>query len=367
MSKMIELPEWAYEMAPCLKEGPYAEAGRYFVQTLLNLPKGNYSDLVTIMCAYNIVHERDYLDNNFDVEPVAYFAQALRNQGDFASTALKAMPKVGYPHVQRPNYGDVKDETGSHYGNLFSPFQDEKYLDEPTDFLRERLARNGYPMEKFKEWSAVDIGCGNGRYTVALHNLGFKSVTGVDWSPMNIEDAEKRMKALKLDGIRYVTGNVLEVPLPDNSFDFVLSNGVLHHTENPDKGVKEMMRVLKPGGIGMIMLIPNPGGLHWQSQEILRVVLKDIDYGKARTVFDLLGVPANRRMFFLDHTMVPINIFYSRQEMEKVLTDAGACNLRFLDRGHDIDRVERVYRGVPHAAARYGIGDNRYYFEKPRR
>jgi ubiquinone/menaquinone biosynthesis C-methylase UbiE len=365
MTALIDLPDWAYTMAPCLREGPYAAAGRYFVDALLKLPKGNYADLITIQCAYNLLHERDYLDRNWSIEPVSYFNNALHRLGDFAKLAKEIEPKEGYPHVQRPNFDDVKDETGSHYGNLFSPFQDEKYYVEPTEFLRDRLGRNGYPIEKFKEWRALDAGCGNGRYTVGLHNLGFKSVVGLDWSEINIADAERRKDARKLEGIDYVRGNVLDIPFPDNSFDFVLSNGVLHHTENPDQGVKELLRVLKPGGIGMIMLIPNPGGLHWQSQEILRVVLKDIDYGKARTVFDLLGCPANRRMFFLDHTMVPINIFYSKEDMEKVLTSAGACNLRFLKRGHDVDRVEWIYQDAPYAVERYGIGDNRYYFEKP--
>lgn len=360
------LPQWAYDMAPCLKEGPYAAAGSHFVSKMLALPAGNYGDLIRTLCAYNLLHERDWLDKNWDVEPVAHFNAALQRQAVLADAMVVAEPPMGYPHLARPEWEDIKDETGSHYGNLFSAFQDEKYYEEPTEFLRQRLGRNGYPMDKFKDMAALDHGCGNGRYTVGLHNLGFREVVGLDWSELNIADANKRKDARNLQGVSYVRGNVLDVPFPDNSFDFVLSNGVLHHTENPEQGVRELIRVLKPGGIGMIMMIPNPGGLHWNSQEILRVVMKDVDYAKARSIFGLLGVPANRRMFFLDHVMVPINIFYSKSELETLLADAGACNLRFLERGHDIDRVEWVHNGAPHAAARYGIGDNRYYFEKPR-
>lgn len=363
-NKHIHLPQWAYEMAPCLKEGPYADEGRYFVSQILALRDGNYGDLIRIMCSYNLLHERDHLDKNWDLEPVARFNEALHRLGDFAQMAKDVEPPVAYEHLQRPDWEDVKDETGNHYGKLFSAFQDEKYYQEPTEFLRQRLERNDYPMDKFKGMTALDAGCGNGRYTVGLHNLGFKDVTGLDWGDQNIANAEERRDAKGLKGITYVKGNVFDMPFPDDSFDFVLSNGVLHHTENPELGVRELLRVLKPGGMGMIMMIPNPGGLHWNSQEILRVCLKDVDYAKARSVFATLGVPPNRRMFFLDHIMVPINIFYSREELEKLLLDAGGCNLRALERGHDIDRVEWVHKGVPYASERYGIGDNRYYFEK---
>ena len=47
-----------------------------------------------------------------------------------------------------------------------------------------------------------------------------------------------------------------------------------------------------------------------------------------------------------------------------LLKDAGAKNIRFCERGADIDRSELVYQHQPHAEILYGIGENRFYFEK---
>lgn len=44
------------------------------------------------------------------------------------------------------------------------------------------------------------------------------------------------------------TGDVEELPFKSNVFDNVISFGVLHHTPNTEKGIKEIYRVLKPGG-----------------------------------------------------------------------------------------------------------------------
>jgi len=59
------------------------------------------------------------------------------------------------------------------------------------------------------------------------------------------------------------------LPLPDNSFDLILSNEVLEHVEDDDLAVQEMIRTLKPGG-RLVMFCPNRGypfethGMYWR-------------------------------------------------------------------------------------------------------
>ena len=230
--------------------------------------------------------------------------------------------------------------------------------------LRQRLERNRYPMERMVTARCLDSGCGNGRYTVALSKLGAKEVWGVDFSEINVADATNRAQDVGLQGVYYKLGNVLELPFPDNHFDFVFSNGVLHHTRDPQLGLNELLRVLKPGGFGFYYVMPQAGGIHWDSVETCRVVMKDVDHSYAREVFRMLGVPPNLRFFFLDHVLVPINIRYSREQCEQMLSQAGATAIRRLGRGADIDRTERVWCGEPYAEVKYGDGEHRYYFEK---
>lgn len=51
-----------------------------------------------------------------------------------------------------------------------------------------------------------------------------------------------------LPNVHVIRGSVLAVPLRDGSCDFVYSFGVLHHTTDPDQGLRELVRVLKPNG-----------------------------------------------------------------------------------------------------------------------
>ena len=78
----------------------------------------------------------------------------------------------------------------------------------------------------------------------------------------------------------------------------------------------------------------------------------------------MLGVPANRRFFILDHIMAPINIRSTCKEIESWLKEAGASEFRRLNRGTDFDRVEQVYQKKPYAELKFGVGDQRYLFKK---
>jgi hypothetical protein len=128
--------------------------------------------------------------------------------------------------------------------------------------------------------------------------------------------------------------------------------------------VDELVRVLKPGGLGWLYLIENPGGIFWDSIEILRVVMRDESHSGARIALQALGIPGNRIFYMLDHVMVPINLRLTASEIENGLASAGAVDIRRLDRGVDFDRIERIYQGEPYAAEKFGIGESRYLFSK---
>ena len=210
----------------------------------------------------------------------------------------------------------------------------------------------------------LDAGCGGGRYSVAWRLLGAKPVVGFDISTTGIEDAHRRIVEAGINDMRFEQGNVLELPFDDNTFDVVFSNGVLHHTTDWKQGVKELVRVLKPNGFGWLYLIENPGGLYWDIIEILRVVMKDEKRDVARAALQILGVPANRIFYMLDHVMVPINVRLTPEEIEEGLRAVGTTNIRRLERGTDFDRVERIYKQEPFAGIKYGVGENRFVFTK---
>ena len=72
--------------------------------------------------------------------------------------------------------------------------------------------------------------------------LGAKSVIGVDYNDDGLKIAKKNFKHKNLF---FLKQDVLNLKFKSRSFDIVFSNGVLHHTNNLEKGIKELHRVCK--------------------------------------------------------------------------------------------------------------------------
>lgn len=99
----------------------------------------------------------------------------------------------------------------------------------------------------------LDLGCGTGRHTVYLTELGFK-VYGIDISPEAIKMADSALKEKNLSA-DLITGSIYgRLPYEDNFFDAVIAVRVIHHEkiENIRKTINEMERILKSGGLVFI-------------------------------------------------------------------------------------------------------------------
>jgi ubiquinone/menaquinone biosynthesis C-methylase UbiE len=259
---------------------------------------------------------------------------------------------------------EVKSHTGQHYGNLFKDFDHQSYFNEAKELLKTRLDRNDVLIPNLNKARVLDQGCGGGRYTTAWKLLGVREAIGLDFSEIGLIDARNRINAAGLNDVSFVHGSVLEMPFEDESFDIVYSNGVLHHTENWKKGIEEQLRVMKKGGWGWQYLIENPGGIFRDKIEILRAIMKDVNKDYAQKVLKSMGIPNNRVFYMLDHVMVPINTRIKPEELENELAKNGAINIKRLNRGTDFDRIEAVYKNIPYAKEKFGVGENRYVFNK---
>ncbi|NLY92323.1 MAG: methyltransferase domain-containing protein [Firmicutes bacterium] len=98
---------------------------------------------------------------------------------------------------------------------------------------------------------ALEIGPGPGYVGLEwLKRCPEATLVGCEISGEMIKLAEKNAKDYGFeDRVKYVEGNCLAMPFPDNSFDTVFSNGSLHEWEDPVKVFNEINRVLKPEGI----------------------------------------------------------------------------------------------------------------------
>jgi ubiquinone/menaquinone biosynthesis C-methylase UbiE len=256
-----------------------------------------------------------------------------------------------------------KDATATHYGKLWGGFSPAHYFDEATDLLRLRFERNGFDLTRAAEQRVLDAGCGGGRYTVALRRLGFAEVVGVDWSPEGIAVANARVKEVGVTGVSYRTADVLALPFGDREFDLVFSNGVLHHTTDTLRGVRELARVVKSPGRVWLYLYHRPGGLDRLTPYLAHLLLKHSRQDVCRRYCHALGLPGNRTFFLLDMWLTPICEAYTPDEMDAMLRAAGFAKWRRATRGADHDQAERIFQGEPFAVSKYGVGENRYLVE----
>jgi len=105
----------------------------------------------------------------------------------------------------------------------------------------------------YKDKKVLEIGCGIGTAAQSFVEKG-AIYTGIDISDKSIEIAKQRFELFNLNGT-FMQGNAENMNMfHDNSFDLVYSFGVIHHTENPEKIIDEIYRLVKPGGEIKIML-----------------------------------------------------------------------------------------------------------------
>jgi len=94
--------------------------------------------------------------------------------------------------------------------------------------------------------AGLDIGCGEGHNTRLVAGRG-ASMTAVDVSARFISHAREAEAARPL-GIRYLTASAVELPFPDESFDFCMATMSLMDVPEQDDALAEAHRVLRPGG-----------------------------------------------------------------------------------------------------------------------
>jgi SAM-dependent methyltransferase len=88
----------------------------------------------------------------------------------------------------------------------------------------------------------LEVGCGWGEFAAALHDETGAEVVALDLSPRMVELARER-------GVDARVGDVQELPFGDGEFDGVAALWMLYHVPDLKRGLTELARVLRPGGV----------------------------------------------------------------------------------------------------------------------
>lgn len=98
--------------------------------------------------------------------------------------------------------------------------------------------------------SVLEIGCGRGGFSawLAAQQPGPAELVAADFSAIAVRKADAHARARGLSRIRWLVEDIESIPHPAGSFDVVISCETLEHVPHPQRGLRELVRVLKPGG-----------------------------------------------------------------------------------------------------------------------
>jgi ubiquinone/menaquinone biosynthesis C-methylase UbiE len=159
------------------------------------------------------------------------------------------------PRIPEPEVMDDSAEV-----EAYSSAAAQAYLNRIDDTLVEHALRLVKGRER---GSALDIGTGPGQIVVKLaRRLAEWNFTGVDRSPGMIAQAQANLAAAsgELAGrVEFQVADGNRLPFPDDSFDLVMCNSVLHHLAEPEKLLSEMSRLVNSGGAILLRDLRRPG------------------------------------------------------------------------------------------------------------
>lgn len=126
------------------------------------------------------------------------------------------------------------------------------YTDEGSPFYEAAFDRIALLLASKEKSAFLDVGCGDGAQTIRLAKRGYP-VVALDFSEHVLGRARVNVAASLLGHmVRFENGNLLDLPVADSSFDFVLCWGVLMHIPEVEKAIAELARVVKPEGFLII-------------------------------------------------------------------------------------------------------------------
>jgi len=129
----------------------------------------------------------------------------------------------------------------------------------------------------------LDVGTGPGYLPLEIVKRGESiTIVGIDATPRMIQFASRRAEAAGLaHRLTFLVGNAYSLMFDDDSFDMVISTGVLHAWKDPVRALGECYRVLKPGGVAwildpaQILTGRNPSlwrrSLNWRERVVYRI------------------------------------------------------------------------------------------------
>ena len=205
--------------------------------------------------------------------------------------------------------------------------------------------------EEIQGKALLDAGCGNGMLTEYFASEGMMSF-GIDFSNSVFAAEAKR----KSENVCFLRGDLQQPPFADGFFDYVVSNGVIHHTQSTEQTFYRLASKVKKGGRFFIWLYERKGSMMWRIK---------------RRVFDFFRIIVSRLPSSVQKIIVGLftQIIFAVYKMAGKKLDYETLHVDMFDsitprwrHYHTPEEVSRWYFESGFGATRLTHWDNRYGF-----
>lgn len=234
----------------------------------------------------------------------------------------------------------VQDEiTGNFFEKIFKLFT-------PKD--REGLLKSislsklfGFRSKDFSGKKILDAGTGFGRIAKEVCNYNPKFVVGLDLALDSLKTAQKFVNDKR---VQFIHADLNNAPFLPETFDWVISLGVIHHISNFEESLYNLIKLCKPNGKLLIAVLGRKGlipSIRW----FFRIFTLKIPFLIAERGLKYLPISSSWKYTISDTLWAPIYHQKSFEQMESLLKQHGVKTVRKLDTYRDHSRLWRFLQG----------------------
>ena len=183
------------------------------------------------------------------------------------SDHITSKQKTFYEDIMFPNYDGLET-----YGDLLNKSNKQGHL---ATILDKNIKYNS---------TILEVGCGTGQLSLFLKRYN-RLILGIDLSLPSLKLAEEFRLRNDINNVFFSRMNIFNLQIKSEVFDYVISNGVLHHTYNTEIALKNILKPLKRGGYIVIGLYHKYGRLYTNlRQKLIQTFGESFKFLDSRTI-----------------------------------------------------------------------------------
>jgi len=323
------------------------------------VPSKNYfGSYAKVICLVNMGmrYEKISFDTNLSQHPYILVDKIV----DETIIMFNNIMETNFIEDQKNTIIDTKSlEKEEKHKELFSEIWN-RYNDEE---FQEYINRYTFRIEVNKlepyiqDKKVIDFGCGNGVFCFASNIKGAKEVHGIDFGANSIQYAQNVAKRKNMINAHFKVATVYDTGYENDYFDFAIQNGVFHHTNDENKAIREVKRVLKEKG-WLWYYTDGEGGISYDIWDLAVSILEDTPVLFIEKILEGMNLSRNK----IAHIMDNLSATYAHTSWDEItnrLKSMGFDNFQRVTGGTDTDFDLDVIEKDPYGKEKFGEGDIR--------